>query len=205
MGGTLNQPANLRSEIDAFKEQATKQQLGVGGSGSKVQAFNTDDACNVLCEKCPKKQNKNKRPKATARKCYNCDEVWHIDRECKFWRKDSHLRLPTNSKAGVQHKRHIKGDKWKKLPDDCCRQKHVENTVDSSRALHAPSEYETEVKCRLYSDDSVDFNTHLYKSDELNLMKTMYDHFNKVGSTLNNIKISLAEVVAGTKLSPKRA
>ncbi|XP_037898293.1 uncharacterized protein LOC119643007 [Glossina fuscipes] len=82
---------------------------------------------------------------------------------------------------------------------------NVHFTVLNPRALHAPSEYETEVKCRLYSDDSVDFNTHLYKSDELNLMKTMYDHFNKVGSTLNNIKISLAEVVAGTKLSPKRA
>uniref|UniRef100_A0A1A9V6H6 Uncharacterized protein n=1 Tax=Glossina austeni TaxID=7395 RepID=A0A1A9V6H6_GLOAU len=42
---------------------------------------------------------------------------------------DSYLRLPINSKAGAQHKRHIKEHKSRKLPAGCGRQKHVEKTV----------------------------------------------------------------------------
>uniref|UniRef100_A0A1A9VFK7 Uncharacterized protein n=1 Tax=Glossina austeni TaxID=7395 RepID=A0A1A9VFK7_GLOAU len=39
------------------------------------------------------------------------------------------LVLSVGSKAAVQHTRHVKGDKSRKLPDDCGRQKHVEKTV----------------------------------------------------------------------------
>uniref|UniRef100_A0A1A9VTV8 CCHC-type domain-containing protein n=1 Tax=Glossina austeni TaxID=7395 RepID=A0A1A9VTV8_GLOAU len=74
--------ATLRSEVGALKETAAKQQLGVGDSASKVQAPIIDDASSVLCEECPKTQNKNKRPKATVRKCYNCERAGHIAREC---------------------------------------------------------------------------------------------------------------------------
>uniref|UniRef100_A0A1A9VIE7 Pre-mRNA-splicing factor 18 n=1 Tax=Glossina austeni TaxID=7395 RepID=A0A1A9VIE7_GLOAU len=102
MGGSLSQFATLRSDANALKETGAKQKLG-------VQAPIIDEASNVLCEEGPKRQKKNKRPKATARKSHNCDRVWHIVRECKFRRKDSDLRLPINSKAGEQHKSHIKG------------------------------------------------------------------------------------------------
>uniref|UniRef100_A0A1A9V7S8 Integrase_H2C2 domain-containing protein n=1 Tax=Glossina austeni TaxID=7395 RepID=A0A1A9V7S8_GLOAU len=64
MGGTLSQFATLRSEVDALKETAARQQLDFGDNASKVQAPMIDDVCNVLC---PKRQNKNKRPKATVR------------------------------------------------------------------------------------------------------------------------------------------
>uniref|UniRef100_A0A1A9USF5 SAP domain-containing protein n=1 Tax=Glossina austeni TaxID=7395 RepID=A0A1A9USF5_GLOAU len=129
MGGTLSYFATLRSEVDAVKETAAKHQHGVGDSASKFQAPIIDDASNKLCEKCPMRQNKNKRPKATARKCHNGDKVGHIACKCKFWRNDSRLRLPTNGKTGLQHKLHMKGDKSRKLPDDCCRQKYIEKTV----------------------------------------------------------------------------
>uniref|UniRef100_A0A1A9V133 CCHC-type domain-containing protein n=1 Tax=Glossina austeni TaxID=7395 RepID=A0A1A9V133_GLOAU len=92
MGGTLSQFATVRSEVAALKETAAKQQLGVGDRSCTVQALIIDDANNVLCEECPTRQHKNKRPKATVRKCYNCDRVGHITRKCKFRRKDSHLR-----------------------------------------------------------------------------------------------------------------
>uniref|UniRef100_A0A1A9VL83 Uncharacterized protein n=1 Tax=Glossina austeni TaxID=7395 RepID=A0A1A9VL83_GLOAU len=61
MGGTLSQFSRLRSEVDALKETAAKQQRGVGDSASKIQAPIIDDTSNVLCEECPKRQNKNKR------------------------------------------------------------------------------------------------------------------------------------------------
>uniref|UniRef100_A0A1A9UD96 Uncharacterized protein n=1 Tax=Glossina austeni TaxID=7395 RepID=A0A1A9UD96_GLOAU len=64
ISGTLNQFATLRSEVDALKETAANQQFGVGDSASKVQAPYIDGASNVLCKECPKRQNKNKRPKA---------------------------------------------------------------------------------------------------------------------------------------------
>uniref|UniRef100_A0A1A9VL47 CCHC-type domain-containing protein n=1 Tax=Glossina austeni TaxID=7395 RepID=A0A1A9VL47_GLOAU len=113
----------------ALKETGAKQQLVVTDSASKVQAPIIDDASNVLCEVCPKKQNKNKRPKATVRKCYNCDRLGHIARKCKLRRKDTHLRLPITNKAGVQHKCNIKGDKTRNLPYDCGRRKYVEKIV----------------------------------------------------------------------------
>uniref|UniRef100_A0A1B0B9Y3 CCHC-type domain-containing protein n=1 Tax=Glossina palpalis gambiensis TaxID=67801 RepID=A0A1B0B9Y3_9MUSC len=123
----------LEEKVTKVMRTAAKQQLGVGDSASKIEAPSIDDASNVLCAECPKRQNKNKRPKATVGKCNNCGKVWHIARECKFRRSDSHLSLHTNSKAWVQHKYHIKEDKWRKLPGDCGGQKHVEKVVVISK------------------------------------------------------------------------
>uniref|UniRef100_A0A1A9UPG0 CCHC-type domain-containing protein n=1 Tax=Glossina austeni TaxID=7395 RepID=A0A1A9UPG0_GLOAU len=94
----------------------------------KVYCYSSPDTVGVNCQ-ANDAVNKNKRPKGTVRKCYNCDKVGPIARKCKFRRKDSYLRWPINSKAGLQHKCHIKGDKSSKLPDNCVRQKHVEKTV----------------------------------------------------------------------------
>uniref|UniRef100_A0A1B0AS16 Uncharacterized protein n=1 Tax=Glossina palpalis gambiensis TaxID=67801 RepID=A0A1B0AS16_9MUSC len=117
----------LPSEVDALKERAAIQQVGIEYNAPKFQTPIIDDASNVLCAESPKRQNKNKRPKATARKCYNFDKAGHKACECKFRRKD--LILHTNNKAGVQRKCHIKGYKSTKFPDDSGGQKHVEKTV----------------------------------------------------------------------------
>ncbi|KAI9580576.1 hypothetical protein GQX74_015552 [Glossina fuscipes] len=129
-GGKLSQFVTLPSEVDALKERAAIQQVGIEYNAPKFQTPIIDDASNVLCAESPKRQNKSKRPKATARKCYNFDKVGHKACECKFRRKD--LILHTNNKAGVQRKCHIKGYKSTKFPDDSGGQKHVEKIENNA-------------------------------------------------------------------------
>lgn len=86
-------------------------QVGFADNVSKVQALTID--ANVLYEEHPKVHNKSKEKSiSTARKCYNCDQVRHFTRECKFRQKVAGLTLSANSQADVKSK-NSKGERRK--------------------------------------------------------------------------------------------